>query len=244
MHLQQFISKAKHYYSQQAFNKVVGLVNNYTNSSLSSGFFDTIKDCLYADSITNPHRRATQTVLAKILLGYLAVLAPILPLLAAEVWNSTPDPIRKFRKNVYEVGWPSENALWINDKLIGEFNVLDHVRSNVNQTLEEARSRKQIRGALEADVTLLVRPDCDLSHLLHKHVELLPNFFNTSHVRLPAPDDPAPLSKWIHTMQTCINGDALTVKAYEAKGHKCPRCWRYASQDPESLCKRCTAACM
>ncbi len=106
-------------------------------------------------------------------------------------------------------------------------------------------------------MTLLVRRDCDLSHLLHKHgmlqcandcliaiVKLLPNFFNTSHVQLPAPDDQAPLSKWIHTIQTCINGDALTVKAYEAKGHKCPRCWRFASQDPGSLCKRCTAACL
>lgn len=44
-------------------SQVINALNNFANITLSSLYFDITKDCLYADSLTSPERRAVVTVL-------------------------------------------------------------------------------------------------------------------------------------------------------------------------------------
>ena len=79
-------------------------------ADLSSFYFHLIKDRLYCDPEDSPRRRAAVTTLFHILNILTESVAPILPILAAELKEANPligDPFRRCSTSV-ELAWPQD----------------------------------------------------------------------------------------------------------------------------------------
>lgn len=89
----------------------------FSNTTLSSFYFDVTKDSLYADSHTSLARRHVVHVLQKVFDTYLAVLAPMAPLLAEEIHHFAqgnardPSSAEEVATSVFELGWPEPVSL-------------------------------------------------------------------------------------------------------------------------------------
>ena len=84
----------------------------FSNTTLSSFYFDVIKDSLYADAKTSLERRRVVYTLQKVLDTYTAVLAPMAPLLAEEIHHfaqgasADPPADATAAGSVFEQVWP------------------------------------------------------------------------------------------------------------------------------------------
>ena len=106
------------------------------------------------------------------------------------------------------------------------------VRSDVNGVLEKARADKRIGKALEAHVTLQTT-----SQELKKACEgvNLAEVCIVSTCDWSAPEEGAEVAQG-------VNFPELTVGVSEAKGTKCPRCWKHSTAaDENGLCPRCAS---
>ena len=198
-------------YAEYSFNKVVSQINQYTNSFLSSFYFDTLKDRLYANDSTSISRRSAQTALLRILKDYLVVLAPICPLIVTEAWQYLPE-----KEHIYASDWADQpRVLWSQDDE-KKWTRLMVIRSEVNRLLEQARSRKMITSSLQADVSM---PNCGID---------MANFLIVSHVSPQC------------SGEAIASGHAagIDITIHKAAGKKCPRCWQYTAED--DLCGRCS----
>ena len=83
----------------------VQTIQNFTNTTLSSFYFDTIKDRLYNESESSESRRMAQTVLYEVLKSYTTSIAPFVCHTAEEIYENykaiTPSP----ESSVFKVGW-------------------------------------------------------------------------------------------------------------------------------------------
>ncbi|MDR1038577.1 MAG: isoleucine--tRNA ligase [Deltaproteobacteria bacterium] len=79
--------QARKAYAAYAFHDVYHRVNNFMGS-LSSFYLDVLKDRLYTFAASDPARRASQTVLRRILVTVTSLMAPILSFTAEEIWRS------------------------------------------------------------------------------------------------------------------------------------------------------------
>lgn len=88
-----------------SFNKAVQHVQNFTNNTLSSFYFDVIKDRLYNESESALPRRMAQTVLYEVLKSYTTSISPFVCHTAEEIYENyrqlTPTP----QSSVFKAGW-------------------------------------------------------------------------------------------------------------------------------------------
>lgn len=84
----------------------------FSNSTLSSFYFDVTKDTLYASSLSSLARRHIIATLHTVYDTYVSVLAPMAPLLAEEIHHfrqgASADPLEgdKGKGSVFERVWP------------------------------------------------------------------------------------------------------------------------------------------
>lgn len=215
-----FRHEAEVSFAAYTFNKVVASMNQYTNAFLSSFYFDTLKDRLYADVAEGDSRRSAQKALFTILKDYLLVLAPICPLLVGEVWHHLPQIIKCDFADIYESDWhATRNSYDTKHQMtIDQWAPAMRLRDQVNKKLDSARTSKSITSSLQAGLTLVL-PE---TFVLPLPVQELPNFFIVSEVQ-------------------CERGQDLDITVKKAEGQKCPRCWVYASPAEDVLCNRCEA---
>ncbi|KAF1975391.1 isoleucyl-tRNA synthetase [Bimuria novae-zelandiae CBS 107.79] len=140
---------------------------------------------------------------------------------------------------------------------------IDTVSSAVKAAQERLRAAKKIGGSLECGVTVVCAPDDYLSPLLSAamlaytkssegqqtltsaQLEELAGVLVISDVNIVSAADAASLdAKWAFSEEEpfCIDkekGWGGKVIVHEAKGAKCPRCWRYQRSVEEELCGRC-----
>lgn len=80
-------------------------VQNFTNNTLSSFYFDVIKDRLYNESQSALSRRMAQTVLYEVLKSYTTSISPFVCHTAEEIYENyrqlTPAP----QSSVFKTGW-------------------------------------------------------------------------------------------------------------------------------------------
>jgi isoleucyl-tRNA synthetase len=190
--------------------------------TLSSVYFDVVKDRLYTARRDGRPRRSAQTVLHAVAGDLMRMLAPVLSFTASEAWDDLPNPPEE---SVFLAGFPERPRPADADALEARYARLFEVRAVVQKALEEARQAKQIGSGLEAMVK--VHAEGETLALLESALAELPALFIVSKVLLA----PGPLA-------------AVVVPA---PGRKCPRCWVYAEdagRDPAhpDLCGKCTAA--
>jgi isoleucyl-tRNA synthetase len=187
---------------------------------LSSWYFDIIKDSLYCDDANNDNRRTVQTVLYTILKSYLAVLAPIIPHTAEEVYTNFN--IADKKESVFLENWIDDFDLEfakVNEKKWKQFS---NLRSIAYAKLEKLRAEKIINKNNQALVEIEFNNEFNFTQ------EELAKYFNVAKVIIKN-----------------SSSDTVNVEVANANMVRCERCWNYFEAgeiNQEQLCERCAKA--
>ena len=213
-------------------------INDFCVVDLSSFYLDIIKDRLYCDGEASLSRRSAQTALYLILDTMTRLFAPILAFTCDEIWQAMPhrkeDDVRNILLNTFNPAF-AEYAL--RPEEMDKWAALEQLRDGVNAALEAARAAKKIGKALEAHVMLAADDTgrAALEAIRKDFGDQWADLFIVSDVEVT--EDPAVFAA---AAETPVAGVRVAVS--EARGVKCPRCWKHtASQREDGLCARCAA---
>ena len=198
--------------------------------SMSSIYFDAIKDRLYSDAAASAGRRSAQTVLANMLEAMVRQLAPILTFTCDEVWEKYPEGLKgaAFPASVQLAGWPQQDDFCPTlsaeraDSLLSAYDVVMQARDAVTKALEEARNAGGLSKSQQAAVKIFASP-ADAELLAARGLAELADIFIVSTVEVVADEGAA----------------EPRAEVEPAAGEKCPRCWNYRELGEDGLCARC-----
>jgi isoleucyl-tRNA synthetase len=201
------------------------------------GFYlDIIKDRQYTTGADSLPRRSAQTALYLIADAMARWMAPVLSFTADEIWENLPGDRED---SVFLALWGDAlPRLDAGDPLDADFWArVVSVRAAVNRHLESLRAAGELRGSLDAEVTLYC--DAALTADLSRFADELRFLLITSGARIaPLADAPA------ESAETELTGLRIAAKPSEAE--KCARCW-HRREDVGShaahptLCGRCVS---
>ncbi len=236
--LNQLTATALKAYDNYEFHVISHAINDFCVVDLSSFYLDIIKDRLYCDGEASRSRRSAQTALYLILDTMTRLFAPILAFTCDEIWQAMPhrkeDDVRNILLNTFNPAF-AEYAL--RPEEMDKWAALEQLRDGVNAALEAARAAKKIGKALEAHVTLAADDTgrAALEAIRKDFGDQWADLFIVSDVEVT--EDPAVFAA---AAETPVAGVRVAVS--EARGVKCPRCWKHtASQREDGLCARCAA---
>ncbi|PPR09926.1 MAG: Isoleucine--tRNA ligase [Proteobacteria bacterium] len=210
--------EVKEAYEAYNYRKVYTLLHNLCAVELSAMYFDIRKDTMYCDAATSVRRRSAQTVMHHILQALMTHLAPVLAFTCEEV-NKTVNG--EDATSIHLADFSEENAEWFNDTIAAKFEKVWAVRDAVNIALEALRADKVIAKNMEANITVTVPADFDISELESCNLEEILMVSKVEYVK----------------------GEELNAKAEKTANHQCPRCWNYVEElTAESVCLRCDEA--
>lgn len=198
--------------------------------SISSEYFDAVKDRLYADAAASVERRSAQSVLANMLEAMVRQFAPILTFTCDEVWEKYPEGMMEDGRvaSVQLAGWPAAEdfapqlPVAEREELLASYEVVMAARDAVMKAIEEARNDGMFTKSQEAAATIM--GNTQLIEALAAHgLDTLAEAFIVSAVELEESDD----------------ADGFVASVSPAPGEKCPRCWNYRELGPDGLCERC-----
>jgi isoleucyl-tRNA synthetase len=243
------MSEAFDTYEFHRFNQ---RMQNFCAVDLSSVYFDVAKDILYCNAKADPTRRALQTVLHELLLALTAMMVPVMPHLAEDIWQHMPESLKPAGpdgqplESAVLLPWPQAAAEWTNATIRQSGETLLELRNTVTRLLEPVRAAGHIGSSLEASIILALKTDVDSTWdvfrtvLADTSVDLAACFI-VSGVLIGEPEQRAepPLA----SLETGL----VTAYAYRAKAEKCERCWKYedtvgATPEHPKLCRRCANA--
>ncbi len=224
------------WYDSFEFHRIYQQMNQFCIVALSSFYFDVLKDRLYIMAAKSRLRRSAQTAIWHIGEALARLLAPILSFTAEEVWQYLPSSGLR-EPSVHMARFPADPAAgseaWQRSKessFMGDWLVLQNVRSTVFLALEEARNQKLIGTGLEAHVQ--VTASDPLHSTLKRYEGQLRYLFIVSAVTL--------------TEGSGNGTGGVHVEVKKADGSKCDRCWNYSTHVGEdktypTICERCSA---
>jgi isoleucyl-tRNA synthetase len=192
-------------------------------SSMSSLYFDALKDPLYSRSADDPRRRSAQSALLYVLQRFLTAVAPVLSFTAEEAWQTLAPVLRGDAESIFDTSFAPVNrdagafeqsrALW---------EVLRDLRARVAAN----RSPRDF----EAKLRLSVTPG------LHARLAALGDNLREALVVSQLDLHKAPPG----------DGAADVVVEFEmlaADGAKCERCWKYRELGTDAghptICAEC-----
>ncbi|MDE2481784.1 MAG: class I tRNA ligase family protein, partial [bacterium] len=191
-------------------------------STMSSLYFDALKDPLYSRAENDARRRSAQSALLYALQRFLTAVAPVLSFTAEEAWQEIPAALRGEEASVFDSSFAAAD--------------IDRKALDADLALwEELRSlRSQVAGSpnvrdFEAKVRIAAGSG------LHKRLAHLGDNLREALV----------VSECELVESASIESDAATLEITNADGEKCRRCWkfRHLGSDAEhpSLCGDCAA---
>ena len=228
--------KVEQAYHDYEFHIITHAVNDFCVGVLSTFYLDIVKDRLYCDGADSLSRRSAQTALYLTLDTLTKLFAPILCFTCDEIWLAMPHRAGDDARNVLfnEMNKPFADYALSGD--LTRWEELRMLRDGVNGALETARAEKKIGKSLEAQVTLAYNDSADTQEVFHyvsERLADLPDLFIVSGVDIS-------LERELYEQgtDTAINGWRVLIS--EAKGQKCPRCWKHnLSPNEDGLCPRC-----
>jgi isoleucyl-tRNA synthetase len=233
--LQNIIAKVSKAHEEYEFYTAFHTLYNYCTVSLSSLYFDMLKDRLYTFAADNAARRSSQTALNVILHALTRMLAPTLCFTAEEAWLAIPNqPDRE--PSVHLCTWPEVEQAYMDEELGKRWERLLKIRGTVTKALEVARKDGLLGNSLEAKV-LIYPARAEEAELLGRYEDMLPTIFIVSQVELHSLGDAA--------QGNIVAEDGhVSITVGRADGEKCKRCWNYSTTVGESaqhpsICGRC-----
>jgi isoleucyl-tRNA synthetase len=166
-------------------------------------------------------------------------MSPILAFTAAEAWNSMHgiDEKEPLENGIYFLEFPVISEVDRDDKMMGKWETLMNIRSEITKALEIARREKVIGHPLEAEV--LVHADDELSAFLKAEWNTVKEISIVSELSKLDLAKPETGSRY-----TSEELPEFIIQVQPAPGEKCERCWIRSttvgqnSKHPQ-ICKRC-----
>ncbi len=205
--INEVVKKALTAYHDYEFTDVYQAIYHNATVTLSSLYFDIIKDRLYTTAPKSLERRSAQTALYEIVLRIAKLIAPLLVFTADEIWENIPGT-KAEAESVHLTLFPTYNESLHDEALLARYERLFQIRDVVMKSLEEARTAKLIGAALEAKVA--ISADAETRTFLESFGSDLRFYFIVSGTELK-------------------DGTELSVEVAKADGEKCERCWNYTT---------------
>jgi isoleucyl-tRNA synthetase len=223
-------------YDAYQFHQVCHRLHNFCAGEMGGFYLDIIKDRQYTTGADSLPRRSAQTALYKIADAMARWMAPILSFTAEEIWENLPG---EREDSVLLAGWGAPLLrLSANDAMdAGFWDQLIAVRAAVNKQLEVLRGAGELRGSLDAHVTLYC--DGELAARLASLGDELRFVLITSEANVAdaasAPDSAA-----------ATEMEGLRVAVHASQAQKCERCWHRrddvgSGEAHPTLCGRCVS---
>ena len=219
--LNELISSVIKNYDEFNYDEIYKLVNNYV-TSLSNFYLDFTKDILYIEKADSFERRSVQTVLYKILLSLIKLMAPILPYTSEEVYKLMPGDKEK---SVHLERFPEVEKYKDSSEVMEMWDLFFGIKDDVYKALEEARNDKIIGKSLEARVLLNLRDE--------DKEALKPIFTNLKQLFI--------VSDVVITAEELPKYEYAGVMVQKFEGERCERCWNIFDEKDltDHLCPRC-----
>ncbi|OAV87470.1 hypothetical protein PTTG_29421 [Puccinia triticina 1-1 BBBD Race 1] len=254
--LYEFQHSVQRAYNELDFKQVVQLVTSFTTKTLSSFYFETVKDILYNNAQGDLERQRVLDLMSKILDIYKLAIAPILTHLAEEIAThqlSFVPSNPSHPASVFEECWPPLCEDWKDSKIANKMEFLISIRDSIMREAEVLRQAKKLRSLEEVELVLDIsgaigNSPNEMAEILVKHDSLLPRLFGlsdasvckTANVTNTVLNIAAPA--WQHTFEFRF-GDRqdLIIKLFivPAWRSKCPRCWKFTAEEGCPVCVRC-----
>ena len=218
-------NKVHEYYDSYQFANALSLIANFVLIDLSKFYFEVCKDILYCDAINSNRRRATQTVLYRLLTTLLGLVAPIIPHTAEEIYKFVPN---KDKESIFLTKY-NFKANEFDEKLHEQYVAFNDVRDVVLKELEDKRATGEIGKSIDADITLNVKNPRVKDIIDNMDQDTLCHIFVVSKVIITQDD-------------SGLNGNEhAKTKATLSNGIICERCWNRIDKEliHDNLCQRC-----
>lgn len=208
--------------SFSGYNFVHGmsLLNNFIVNELSGIYIDITKDSLYCDGLNDAKRNSSQSAMAIITKSLLTLIAPILTYTADEIVENAPAIIKGDAEDIFDFTYESIKAVE------SSFNApyMYSAREKFYEIVDMLKKEKVIKNTLE----LVIFSESEIVSKMDKTAA--EDWFVVSGILSGEASEE--LGKFE------VEGDIFVIaKATKAK---CPRCWKYQSENEESTCKRCS----
>ena len=222
-------------YEKFDFYPIFHALHHFCTVSMSSFYFDVLKDRLYAELPGSRLRRSAQTVLHEVLRGLVRLMSPILSFTAAETWPLVPGVAED--DNIFLARFPAAKDEYLQEELFADWQRLQQVRGEITKALEQARREKVIGHPLEAAVRLAIEDD-ELRDFLADKWPILTEISIVS--QLEQSDGELVGAMASEEMA------GLHILVQPAAGEKCERCWTRSESVGQSaahptICSRCLA---
>ncbi len=221
-------------YETYQFHQIYQKLHNFCAGDLGGFYLDVIKDRQYTTKADSAARRSAQSAMYHIGEALVRWIAPILSFTAEEIWENLPG---EHGDSVFLEQWYEGLQPIADDAPMGRgyWQQLMAVRDAVNKEMEAKRAAGELRGSLDAEVTLYASGE--LKQQLEALGDELRFVLITSGARvLPLLEAPESCAA------TEVEGLKLDIAVSEAE--KCERCWHRSSDIGEiaahpTLCGRC-----
>ncbi len=216
------------------FHQVYQKLHNFCASDLGGFYLDVIKDRQYTTRGDSVARRSAQTAMYHIGEALVRWMAPILSFTAEEIWENLPG---ERAESVFLAQWYQGLQTLDAGSAMGRdyWRQLMDVRAAVNKEMETRRAAGELRGSLDAAVSLYAEPAL-LAQLQLLEDELRFVLITSAATLQPLAAAPADAAT------TELAGLRLQVSA--CGDEKCERCWHRRPEvgqlaDHPTLCGRC-----
>ncbi|MEP5568063.1 MAG: class I tRNA ligase family protein, partial [Halioglobus sp.] len=221
-------------YESYQFHLIYQKLHNFCAGDLGGFYLDVIKDRQYTTKADSVARRSAQSAMYHIGEALVRWIAPILSFTAEEIWENLPGD---HGDSVFLEQWYEGLQSIADDAPMGRgyWQQLMAVRDAVNKEMEAKRAAGELRGSLDAEVTLYASGE------LREQLEALGD--ELRFVLITSGASVLPLEQATDSSAVAeVEGLKLEITVSEAE--KCERCWhrshdigQYAAHP--TLCGRC-----
>ena len=202
------------------FLRGFAVLNRFLTNELSAVYMDICKDRLYCNAKDDKARRSAQSAMAMIAKSMLGLIAPVLTFTADEIVEFASPFIKGEAKNIFDFDFYELPSVDFDLDL----NDLSEVKELFSEEIDRLKKEKLIKATLELD--LVARGfDWKLSSL--RDVE---DWFVVSGIKEESEGEQLGSFEF--------KGISFAIK--RATKHKCPRCWKFVSENEEQICARCS----
>ena len=205
-------------YNTYEYHLVYNELHRFCTTELSSKYLDVIKDRLYTFRKDHELRRSSQSTMYDILDVLVRVISPILVFTSEEVYSYMNTKTEK-KQSILLEDFPAQTGDYDDYALVEKWNKIFEIKESFARDIEEARAKKEIGSALDAEVTLYTNgEEYDFALENKKNIELVAII---SELNIEKSDD-------------------RKVSVIKSTGVKCPRCWTYSHEySDEGVCMKC-----
>ncbi len=205
-------------FSKYDFAKAMQILNNFIVTELSAIYLDVCKDRLYCEALNSPKRRNSQSTMAVIAKELMSILAPVLTYTMDEAVEYAPKIIKEDAKDIFDFVYTPITAIEnpLDDEIL-------EIRRRFYEIVDKLKKEKIIKDTLELAI------ETNYDKLLKDEMA---EFFNIS---LICDSLEGKVLDEFHVGED----ERFVIKIKKSSLNKCPRCWRYLSENENELCNRC-----